>query len=249
MANCCADTGLRPGSCSRVMRSTPRPQATSIPSFEAPRTVPTGLSGRSAPAAPARFRGRHRFRLPNAQLLALKTRLRDRPGIEGADLAFDRLGILAPIDERLGFPDLRRIADAGSGLRLLMQVPALQALERFTNKLRRRDARGGPARTSTYRAASISIARASSIGPVSSPASMRMIVMPVRRIAGENRALNRSRAAPARQQRGVNVETAQARYRERRGRQNAARRPRPTNTSSVQARRISCASRDLKLSG
>ena len=53
-------------------------------------------------------------------------------------------------------------------------------------------------------------AAAASTGPVSRPASICMMEMPVSRVAGEQRALDRRRAAPARQQRGVDVECAVA---------------------------------------
>ena len=38
---------------------------------------------------------------------------------------------------------------------------------------------------------------------------MRMMLMPVSRVTGQDRALDRRRAAPARQQRGVDIDAAE----------------------------------------
>ena len=63
LMNSPAAMGLRPASCSRVMRSTPSPHATAMPSDEAASTVPGGPArrrrrGRSRPAARAAPRPR-----------------------------------------------------------------------------------------------------------------------------------------------------------------------------------------------
>ena len=60
------------------------------------------------------------------------------------------------------------------------------------------------------------------MSPVSRPASICMMVMPVSRVAGLDRALDRRRAAPARQQRGMDVQAAQARQLEHPLRQDQA---------------------------
>ena len=49
------------------------------------------------------------------------------------------------------------------------------------------------------------------MGPVSSPASMPMMVTPVCAVPGQDGALDRGRPAPARQQGGVDIDAAQAR--------------------------------------
>ena len=54
----------------------------------------------------------------------------------------------------------------------------------------------------------IGTARESRIGPVSRPSSIRMMVTPVSRVAGQDGGVDRRRAAPARQQGGVDVEAA-----------------------------------------
>ena len=71
---------------------------------------------------------------------------------------------------------------------------------------------------------------------------MRMIVTPVVRIAGEQRALDRRGAAPARQQRGMDVDAAEPRHREHRRRQDQAVghdheriQPRPRSASQASA--------------
>ena len=71
-------------------------------------------------------------------------------------------------------------------------------------------------------AGSMSSSRAANTGPVSSPASMRMMVTPVFVVSGQYCALNGRRTAPARQQRGVDVDAAQFRRGESGRRQNQA---------------------------
>ena len=53
--------------------------------------------------------------------------------------------------------------------------------------------------------------RFNSMGPVSSPSSICMMVTPVVLVAGHDGALDRRGPAPARQQRGMDVEAAMAR--------------------------------------
>ena len=127
---------------------------------------------------------------------------------EGADLALDLLSGPGPVDPRLGLVDLRRVGCAVVGLRLRLRL------------------RG---RTSTIRARPF--APSSAISSVTCPAFLRSSVSfplqqhrpgvePVihlhdghagHRVAGQDRPLDRRSAAPARQQRSMNVHAAHLR--------------------------------------
>ena len=132
------------------------------------------------------------------------------PGRQGPDPAVERVGRLAPIEPLLLAGELGGIGDALGGLRDRLQAPGGQAFQRLARSERRPAAARRSCRLAPVSRGPISMARRSSIGPVSSPSSICMMVMPVSRVAGEDRALDRRRPPPARQQRGMDVEAAAA---------------------------------------
>ncbi len=102
-----------------------------------------------------------------------------------------------------------------------------------------RRARPGASRSVRWcRRRAIASASVSSMSPVSRPASICMMVMPVRGIAGLDRALDRRGAAPARQQRRVDVQAAQTRRDQHPLRAGSGRTPRPPSHRGARAHRV-----------
>src|SRR5690606_6985116 len=60
---------------------------------------------------------RQGLRGPDAQALAAKPRFRDRPGIEGPDLALENHGRAVPVEHRFSLVQLVRVDDAVFALR------------------------------------------------------------------------------------------------------------------------------------
>jgi hypothetical protein len=156
---------------------------------------------------------RQRLGLPDAQLPPVVAGLGHGARIERAHLAREGQSILMPVDQCLGLADLGGISDALRALWLCLDRAVREPPKRLAQQRRpllreapgealRRILRGDAllahgddrARIQTFLHAHDANAR--------------------RRIAGENRPLDRSGAAPARQQRGVDVHAAERRHRQ-----------------------------------
>ena len=167
--NAAAGRRRPPARCSSVSASAPSPQATTMPRRSAPST---------SPGAP--LPGRHDS--PRQHLIVSPPSALRAPGngIEGAQAALDRRRRLAPVDRRLGLVDLvrrrsrRRRAAAGACSRR-----GQRAASACDDQRGRRARPGGRAAWRWCRRRDRRAARASSISPVSRPASICMMVMPV----------------------------------------------------------------------
>ncbi len=130
---------------------------------------------------------------------------------------------LRPVDQRIGAPDLGRVGDARGRLRRATAAARRARGARARRRsCRRRVSPACRAACRPYRRASIAIARAAIIGSGVETGVHLHDRDAGRRVAGLDRARDRRGAAPARQQRGMDVETAVARPGEDRGRQHQA---------------------------
>jgi hypothetical protein len=123
---------------------------------------------------------------------------------------------VAPVDERLGFLYFRRVAHAFGRLRLCSEGPGDDAVDglqqgrgaelgqRIVQVAGRFLAADGPAALQQHRPGVESLVELHDADTGHG-------------VAGQQRALNRRRAAPARQQRTMDVEAAEPRQRQRRG--------------------------------
>ena len=196
---------LLPARCNSTMRTAPSPQAM------------VSWSSSTVPGAPLPSPGRAQHLHPLAAKLAPGAGKRRQP----ADMVVHLLPRLRPVDARLGLVDLRRVGDAVGGLRRELQRAALQ-------RASARAIRSAPSRAS---------ASCNSPAVMSGPIGMRSThrhragVEPLVHlhhrdaglgVARHDRAVDRRGAAPARQQRGVQVEAAERRRVEDRLRQDQA---------------------------
>ncbi len=191
-----------------------------------------------------------RDRAVDAQALAGELRLGHRPRIEGAHLVGQRARPAATSRAwprpcracaRRSRPPPAAAAAAGGCRRAAgpghRPAPA------------RRARPGGRAAGRRFRPRRSASACDSSTGPVSRPFSICIRHTPVSRVAGLDRALDRRRAAPARQQRGVHVPAAvRAGCRAPTAAGSGRRRPRPSGRAAARAVRPATPAR-LKFSG
>ena len=185
----------------------PRQSARREPQYAAARRDVDAAAPPATYLAGAAGRTSRGHRLPDAQLLPVPARLRDRPRIECAHLPID-LARRAPVDRGFLLADLRRVRHAFGRLRRGAAVP-VRIAERLEQRLRAQCREPIVQRPRVAR--DRSACALSSTGPVSRPASICMMVTPVSRVTGQHRALDRRRTAPARQQRGVDVDAAEPR--------------------------------------
>ena len=113
-----------------------------------------------------------------------------------------------PVQPRLALVDLARVRGADAGCGCGLRAPPATDLASASTIISAPSSASRSCSVPASSSAAMATRRLRSTGPVSSPASICMIEMPVSAIAREHRALDRRRAAPARQQRGVNVERA-----------------------------------------
>ena len=176
---------------------------------------------------PGRARTVRAVRAPDLDRFGAQLRARARGRAQRADLALDLHARPRPVDLGILLADLARIA--GTRFRLRHGVARVrrryrQAQARWRARQARRACRAG---TSRRRPRRWQPGACASTGPVSSPASICMIVIAGFAIAREQRPLDRRRAAPARQQRRVDVERATAARRRARAAAGSVRRRRP----------------------
>ena len=160
---------------------------------------------------------------PAGDGLAIEHAARARKRVEGAQAPLDRRRRLAPVDAASRLGDLGRVGHAGLGLRRGRQRRLRSsARQRLDDELgaergqaRLQDAGGVVGARSATRLAEQHGAGVEA-GVHLHDGDAGVVV------AGFDRALDRRRAAPARQQRGVDVEAAVARQREQPGRQDQA---------------------------
>ena len=152
----------------------------------------------------------------HAHLLALQRGLRHRPRPQRAHAARDGRGVLAPIDPRLGLVELGGVGDAQRGLCARRQRPRFEAVQGLEQRggTERREPRvqRGRILVGTDRDTALEQHRSGVEARVhlhDGDAGLG--------VTGEQRALDRRRTAPARQQRRVDVEAAGPRQRERLG--------------------------------
>ena len=188
------------GRCSSVSRSAASPQATTRPV-----SPPASSSSPGAPA-PATTAPRHSFTASPPSAPAAPgngSKARSRRSIAAAGSA--------PVDLRLGLVDLVRVGRRPRPAAARRQAAGPMRLSSASTISRPPSARQPVVqRRRRCRRRRSASASASSMSPVSRPASICMMVMPVSRVAGLDGALDRRRAAPARQQRGVDVQAAEA---------------------------------------
>ena len=173
-------------------RSAPLPQATV-------RRVVEHRAGRAAPSAgcaASTFSGSPR-----------QCGERAGPRIERPHLPVDASRIARPVDP----PVLARQLGGVGRARFRLRARAAGSRPARAGSAARRSPPARRAASAAVVVGVIGTASRSSIGPVSSPASICMMVMPVSVVAGQDRRLDRRRAAPARQQAGVDVEAASPR--------------------------------------
>jgi hypothetical protein len=152
---------------------------------------------------------------PELDDLAVQRTARAGEGVEGAQPALEHGGGQCPVDRRLALVDLGRVGRPCVGLRLPPAAALRRAASASTISCAPSAARRS-CRDAAVSSAAIATGCASSMSPVSSPASICITVMPVC-VPGFDRALDRRRAAPARQQRGMDVQAAESRQFEQPG--------------------------------
>ena len=208
----------RRGAAARAASSAPSPQAT--------------ISGRRRRRAPSpgapRCRRRSRARASSLTVSPPQRAAGAGERIEGAHAALDQRGRLRASRSRFApcrscaRRSRRRPAAAGAAARRTAARSSASTISRAAERGQPvvqagRGVVGGRSATGS----------ASSMSPVSRPASICMMVTPVCGVAGLDRALDRRRAAPARQQRGVDVEAAEPRQRRAPTAAGSGRRRRP----------------------
>ncbi len=227
---------LPPAGCTVRRRSAPSPQATSTPSAPTASTVPGGGA-----AALGSGRGRpHLERLARATAwMAPGTGSNARTARSSTDAGCDQSSA------RVGAVDLGRVGDAGAGCGAAWSAP----VAREPRRARRRCA-VAPAAASL--AVSVPAVSRGAIGHLDD-VDHRPGVEPCvhlhdgdagARVAGQQRALDRRGAAPARQLRRVDVDAAVARPRQDRGRQDE---PVGGHDQHVDAAPASASARPLRL--
>ena len=159
--------------------------------------------------------------VPDAQLRAFPSGLGDRSGIERPDAPCEHNSILAPVEERLRLRNLLRVGDAGLGLRHFDRRAKRQRIDGLTHELRAEP--GQPIGKASRRIGRSDIDRAArEQGPGVEPLFHAHDCDTGDLIPRQDGALNRRGSAPARQERGVDIEAAEAGGAERGGRQDQA---------------------------
>ena len=177
------------------------------------------LAASTVPGGPARRRRDRDLGAPYLDRFARERRMRTGNRVERPDLPIDHPRGVAPVDGCLGLCDLRRVRDACGRLRRPgnrhARRQATQHADQRAGALGRDaiEERGG--RIAGADGDAHGVEHRAGVEPRLHLHDRRARFL----VAGKQRALNGRRAAPARQQRRVNVEAAMARPCQDRGRQ------------------------------
>ena len=146
---------------------------------------------------------------PALDQLAVERAARAGKRVERAQATLDRRRGCAPVDRRLGLVDLGGVGDARRrAAARAASRPRAASAPAPRRPVGRRAPPGGRAACAVVSSAAMASRRPSSMAPVSSPASICMMRDAGRGVAGLDRAVDRRGAAPARQQRRVDVQAA-----------------------------------------
>ena len=161
------------------------------------------------------------LRLPDPELPARVSCFGNRPGVECPDLACDLLGGHRPVDHRLGFFEFVSITCLAFILHPRLQHSTGETVQIFLQQLRAHDRQAvmqpSPGIIGFDRACSRGKYRTGiQAGVHLHEADSRFPV------TGQDGPLYGCGAAPARQERGMDIDTTQPRHRQHRGRQNQA---------------------------
>src|SRR5208283_77026 len=141
-------------------------------------------------------------------------RFGDRRGIEGADSAQHLHSVLLPIDQRLRLADLRGIGDAALRLRDLLDTARRESVERLADEFAAEPGESGLQATSRVPRRYLDLARTQH-RPGVEPRVHAHDGDAGGRVTGQQRTLYGGSAAPAWQQRGMDIDAAESRGCER----------------------------------
>ena len=189
LRNSAADIALRPAICTRVSRSTPLPVATSMPAALV-----------AAVTVPGSARADHRWASPPTRAVADRSTASRAIG-HGLNARTCRSISAAERDQSIALPPCEsssRRSRPRPAARAAARVPCARSRRAPRAAPARRAQRGDRAEPPRFRAHRIGSLRASSsIGPVSRPASICMIVTPLSRSPARSRAGSAQRRASA----------------------------------------------------
>ena len=155
---------------------------------------------------------------------------------QGADRAGQLVGRARGVEAALGRVDLLGVGRPSSSCSLELQPPRGAQVERLRPAARRRARRAAPRAPRSPRPGRSRPPRGARPGPESRPAVDPHDADAGALVAGHDRPLDRRRAAPARQQRGMDVEHRPARRAAARGSAGRRRRRRPPPAAAARIR-------------